>query len=167
MRFFLIFLFVFSFLKADILKDFLNKDYSKICTYENIIKYKDEKILSLIGKSCVNLDKLYLLPYITNKLKKTDIGRKNSVYFSTIYLQKKLIMAYFFDNYPLEGFSFPKSDYILSVVFEALVNGNYQRVGNVYMIKNGDEILNVFKKGDKVFVNEVKNGKIVKEHWFR
>jgi hypothetical protein len=76
-------------------------------------------------------------------------------------------MAYFFDNYPLEGFSFPKSDYILSVVFEALVNGNYQRVGNVYMIKNGDEVLNVFKKGDKVFVNEVKNGKIVKEHWFR
>jgi len=166
MRFFLFF-FIFSFLNADILKDFLNKKYENICTYQNIINYKDEQILSLIGKSCVNLDRLYLLPYITNKLKKTDIGRKNSVYFSTIYLQKKLLMAYFFDDYSLKGFNFPKSDYVLSVVFDAIQNGNYQRVGNVYMIKEKDKILNVFKKGDKVFVNELKNGKIIKEHWFR
>ncbi|WP_456489045.1 hypothetical protein [Caminibacter pacificus] len=167
MRFFLIFLFVFSFLKADILKDFFEKKYNNLCTYQNIQKYKDENILSLIGFSCVKLDKIYLLPFITNKLKKTDIGRKNSIYFSTIYLQKKLLMAYFFDNYSLDGFSFPKSDYILSVIFDKIKNHKYEKIGNIYIIDNGDIIYNIFKKEDKIVIDEIKGGKVIKKHWFR
>ena len=80
-KFFLAFLPFF--LYASIVNDFLDKKYAKICTVKNI-NINDENKLSLVGISCVKSDKLYLLPFLINKLKKTKLGRTNAIYFSTI-----------------------------------------------------------------------------------
>ncbi len=153
------------FLYASIYNDFLLKKYSIVCNPKNI-NTTDEKVLSIVGISCVKSDKLYLLPIIINKLKKTKIGRTNAVYFATIILQKKLLYAYLFDNYPLVNFNFPKGDYILSIVFDNIKKGNYKKVDNKYLITLENESIYFYKNGDKMIIDEYKNGKI-KSRWFR
>ncbi|EDM24526.1 hypothetical protein FE773_08190 [Caminibacter mediatlanticus TB-2] len=153
------------FLYASIYENFLLKKYSVVCSPKNI-NTNDEKLLSIVGISCVKSDKLYLLPLIINKLKKTKTGRTNSVYFATILLQKKLLYAFLFDKYPIDSFSFPKGDYILSVVFDNLKSGNYKKIDDKYIINLKNEIIYFYKKDDKMIIDEYKNGKL-KSRWFR
>ena len=152
---------------ANILTDFKNKNYQKICNIKNINTIKNEKLLSLIGIGCVKIDRLYLLPFIIRKLKHTKIGRLNSIYLLTIYMQKKLLYSYFFDNLNLSSFNLPDTDYIISHVFYEIKHNNYKKLGNIYVIQYGDEIYKVYKKGTKLFVDEYKDNKLIKRHWFR
>jgi len=155
-------------LKADLVNDYLNKKYKEICTYSNIGKYKkNEKALSIIGVSCVKIDSLYLLPYIVNNLKHTPYGRKNSIYFLTIVMEKKLLYSFLFDSLSLEPFSFPMTDYVLSKVFEALKYGNYVKDGDVYVIKDDSKMYKLYKQEDKMFIDEYENGKLIKRRWYR
>jgi len=158
----------FSFLKADIIKDFLSKNYEKICTYKTIDMYmKDDKALSIIGLSCLKLDKLYMLPYVFNKLKRTKKGRKNGIYFLTIYTQKKLLYSYLFDNLSLDAFSLPETDYILSKVFWAIKLKDYKKEKDKFVIIIDEKRVYVYKKEDKFFVDEYKENKLIKRHWYR
>lgn len=159
-----------SVLKADIVQDYLNKKYAQICSFKNIKKYaNNEKALSIIGVSCIKVDSLYLLPYIINSLKHTNYGRKNAIYFLTILMEKKLLYSYLFDNISLDSFSFPMTDYILSYIFEAIKYGNYKKVGDLIIIENKDKNLtyNVYKKRDRMYIDEFKNGKLIKRRWYR
>ncbi len=158
--------FIPFFLYASVVSDFAKKEYKKICISKNI-KTDDQNILSIVGISCVKTDRLYLLPYIINKLKKTKIARVNAIYFSTIILQKKLLYAFIFDGYPIDNFSFPKGSYILSKIFQNIKNGNYKYSNGIYTIPLKNEKIFVYKMGDKMMVDEYKNGKIIKTHWFR
>ena len=95
----LIFVVFITLLYGDIKKDFFSKNYSKVCSVKNIYKYKNnDKILSIIGKACLNIDSIYLLPKISKFLIHTKEGRLNSLYFLTIVLQKRLIYNYIFDK---------------------------------------------------------------------
>ena len=168
MKLLLALILLYSFSSADILKDFVNKKYNEVCNYKNVLQYtKNEKILSIIGFSCLKIDKLFVLPAVVKRLKKTSLGQKNAVYFSTIYLQKKLLLAHFFDNYPLDGFNFPKSDYLISVVFDHIKSRNYTKEGDKFIINTENASFVVFKDKDKLVINEVFEGKVLKNHWFR
>ena len=159
-----------AFLKGDIVNDYLNKKYKEICTFKNIKKYKgNEKALSIIGVSCIKTDSIYLLPYIVNQLKHTNYGRKNSIYFLTILMEKKLLYSHLFDGLSLEAFSFPMTDYVLSYIFDAVKYGRYKKVGDLMVIKNEDENItyDLYKKEDKMYVDEYKNGKLIKRRWYR
>ena len=158
---------VVNFLFANILTDFKNHNYNDICQIKNIENTKNEKILSLIGISCVKIDKLYLLPFVIKRLKHTKIGRLNSIYLLTIYMQKKLLYSYFFDNLNLNNFDLPDTDYLISHIFYEIKHNNYKKLGNIYIIQYDDEIYKVYKKGTKLFVDEYKNNKLIKRHWFR
>ncbi len=153
-------------LYASVIDDYKEKKYDKICVSKNL-NTSDEKILSLVGISCVKSDKLYLLPFIINKLKKTRLGRTNSVYFSTIVLQKKLLYGFLFDGFSIKGFSFPKGDYILSVVFDNIKKGNYIFENGIYIINLSQKIIYFYKNGDKMIIDEYKNGKLISSKWFR
>jgi len=155
-------------LKADLVGDYLNKKYKKICTYSNIGKYKNnEKALSIIGVACVKIDSLYLLPYIVNKLKHTTYGRKNSIYFLTILMEKKLLYSFLFDKLSLESFSFPMTDYVLSKIFEAVKYGNYIKEGDTYLIRYDEIQYKLYKQEDKMYIDEYKEGKLIKRRWYR
>jgi len=163
-----IFLLLFPLLlKASIIDDYLKGNYSQICNINNVISTKNEKILSIIGTSCVKSDKLYLLSLIINKLKDTPIGRKNSIYFSIIFTQKKLLYAFLFDNYSLKNFNFPKTDYILSDVFESIKNKKFILKGDIYIINLKNKTIYFYKQGDRMYIDEYKDEKLIKRHWFR
>jgi len=163
----IVFLFI-SILNASIVNDFINKKYEKICSFANINKYyNDEKALSIIGVSCVKSDKIYLLPYVINKLKKTRYARKNSIYFSIILLQKKLLYSYMFDNISLESYSFPMTDYVLSVVFEAIKSNNFKKVEDKIIVKKGKKTYIIYKIDDKMYIDEFENDKLIKKRWYR
>jgi hypothetical protein len=106
------------------------------------------------------------LPYIINYLKHTTIGRRNAVYFLVVFNEKKLLYSFLFDNFDISNYDFPKTDYILSVVFEAIKNKRYKKLGEIYLIKNKDNIIKMYKKNDKMIIEEY-DGKKTKRCWFR
>jgi hypothetical protein len=155
------------FLNASIIDEYKNKNYEKICDFKNIVKYKkNEKILSLIGESCVKINNLYMLPYIINHLKHTPIGRKNVIYFLVIYNEKKLLYAFLFDNFDIDEFDFPMTNHILSIVFDAIRNKKYKKINNVYLIKYKNINIKMYKEDDKMIIEEY-SGKKIKRYWFR
>jgi len=157
-------------LSADIVDDYLNKRYIQICNFTTLKKYiRDEKALSLMGDACIKTDNLFMLPFIVHKLKNTPTGRKNAIYFLTIYMQKKLICSFVFDNISLEGFSFPKTDYFLSFIFESLKNKDYKKIDNKIVIKNKTKNISyyIYKNQNRVYIDTFKNQKLIKRRWYK
>jgi len=135
-KYLLVFLTLTLVSNADLINDYLNKNYHKICSFKNIKKYKNnEKALSIIGVSCIKIDNIYMLSYIINKLKNTDYGRKNVIYFLTVFMEKKLLYSYLFDGISLKAFSFPMTDYVLSVIFNAIKNNNFKKIGDLIIVE--------------------------------
>ena len=168
-KFMVLVLFTVS-LNAGLIDDYLNKKYTKICSFENIKKYKNnEKALSIVGVSCIKTDSLYMLPYIINILKHTSYGRTNSIYFLTILMQKKLLYSYLSDNFSLKSFSFPMTDYVLSYIFDAIKHNDFKKEDGIIIIQNkkNNVTYHVYKQGDKMFVDEYKESKLIKRRWYR
>jgi hypothetical protein len=159
---------VVVFLNATIIDDYKKGFYENICNLNNIQKYiKNEKILSLVGISCVRSDRLFLLPLIYRNLKKTKKARINSIYFQTIYMQKRLLYSYFFDNLDLKNFDLPLTDYILSIVFDKIKNKKFKKENGIYIIKLSDKTLKLYKEEDKLILETFKKNKLIKRRWFR
>ena len=164
---FIFFIFT-TLLYADIQTDFLNKKYSKVCTLKNIYKYKNnDKALSIIGKACLNIDSIYLLPRISKFLIHTKEGRANSLYFLTVVLQKRLIYNYIFDELPLDSFNLPMTDYLLSYIFYKIKNNQFSKKKDKVIVKKGNITYFIYKKKDKMFVDEYINNKFIKQRWYR
>jgi hypothetical protein len=72
-----------------------------------------------------------------------------------------------FDGYPLKSFSFPRGDYILSVVFENLKRGNFEKSGDIYKIPLQNKTIYFYRLGDKMMIDEYSGGKLIKSRWFR
>jgi len=165
-KFILIF-FLFIFGYGSIINDFKNSKYNKICILNNITNTTNEKLLSIIGISCVKADRLYLIPYILPKLKFSKVARENAIYLATIYMQKRLLYSYLFDNLSLEGFNLPKTDYIISIIFSKIKNHDYRKDGNVIIITLKNETIKVYPKDTRMYVDEYKNNKLIKRRWFK
>ncbi|GAX87083.1 conserved hypothetical protein [Lebetimonas natsushimae] len=166
-KIFSVFIVLIIFLNATIIDEYKNKNYEKICNYQNIIKYKkDENILSIIGDSCIKINSLYLLPYIINYLKHTTIGRKNAIYFLVIYNEKKLLYSFLFDNFDIGSFDFPRTKHILSTVFDAVKNKKYKKIGQIYLIKENNCTVKMYKENDKMIIEKF-DGIKTKRYWFR
>jgi hypothetical protein len=164
---FSILIFLFAFMNASIINDYKNKMYDMICNYKKLKQYKkNEKILSIIGESCIKLNKLYMLPYIIKLLKHTKIGRRNAIYFLVIYNEKKLLYSFLFDNFDISSFNFPKTNHILSLVFEAIKNKHYKKIGEIYLIKKDNLTIKMYKENNKMIIEEF-DGKNIKGYWFR
>ena len=161
-RFSIIFLIILS-LNASIIDDYKNKNYNKICNYKTLdLAIKNEQLLSIVGMACVKSNNLYLLPYIIKNLKNSPISRKNAIYFLVIYSEKKLLYSFLFDNFDISSFSFPRTNYILSIVFEAIKNKNYTLSNGIYLIKYKNRIIKMYKEDSKMII-ENKN----ERYWFR
>jgi len=164
----LIFVVFITLLYGDIKKDFFSKNYSKVCSVKNIYKYKNnDKILSIIGKACLNIDSIYLLPKISKFLIHTKEGRLNSLYFLTIVLQKRLTYNYLFDGISLNGFNLPMTDYLLSYIFHKIKNNQFVKKENKIIIKKRNITYIVYRKKDKMFVDEYKDNRLIKKRWYK
>ena len=162
-----LFLIFLGILNADIINEYKHNKFNNICNFQNIKSSKNEKILSIIGISCVKSDNLYLIPYVVAKLKHTKTGRKNAIYLNTIYMQKRLLYSYFFDNFSLKGFELPNTDYLISIVFNKIKNKDYEKKMNKLIIRYKNEKFEVYALDNKLIIDEYLGNQFIKRHWYR
>ncbi len=164
----------FGYSTQDIIKNYKKGNYKSVCTQSSnhIYKIKDEEILSLIADACLRVDSINPLGDVVKKLLSTSKYRENASYFATILLQKKLIYQFMNDGIDLSDLRLPRTSYVLSIVFENIAKKNYKIIDKTS--KKIEIDLGVKKyiiwlsknKPPKVFIDEYKNDKLFKRHWY-
>jgi len=136
MKIFVAILLLFSFSKADELSSFLNSYKSgkvKIaCAHgRNLYRssnMRDEQILLAIADVCAKADFIDFIAQMQERFGKTSQSRAAAVYVSTLVLQKKLISQFLNEDVDISTYNLPKTDHILSNVFEDIKNKNYKLI---------------------------------------
>jgi len=158
--------------KGDIIKLYKDKNYRKTCLKAGDLyqKYKsDEEFLNIYAYSCLKEDMINrtILPII--KLYKTPESRENAAYYATILYQKKLLYHALVDDVDISYVNLPKTKYILSIIFNKFVSGDYNYKNGAYWFNDDDNgelsyklSVETHQKTKKIFLRTYKNGKIVK-----
>ena len=160
-------IFIFAF---NIKKEYLAHNYESVCKYGmNHLNKKDENLVSFIGYSCIKSDNLFYLPIIINNLKYTKEGRKNSIYFATLLLEKKLLSSYILDNTNITYFRFPLLDHPISIIITNIINKNYKKENGKIIVNYKDKIYKVYGdiNNSKVFIDVYQNNNLIETHWYR
>lgn len=176
MRFVLFFIACLSTMYAysynDVLRDYDAKKFEKVCN-DGAVFYmnneKNENILTAIGDACSQIDAINPLGYIVKNLVTTKEHRESGSYFATLILQKKLIYQFMHDEINLKELRLPRTNHVLSVVFENLAKGNYEIIEKRVHISTSQMDYLLWLSNDepkKVYIDENKNGKLMKRHWY-
>ena len=138
-KFLLIPFLLLSFSHASELEDLYNlysqKRYAQAChlglkIFNNY--KKNSKFLMLYGFSCLHSDYIDRLAVPMTGLRHTKSERANASYFATIILQKKLLYHALLDGVDISDLKLPKTDYILSQVFDMYTKKDYKKVDDRY-----------------------------------
>jgi len=158
----------------DFKKEYENGNFKKICKYgaTHFQKIKNnEDILSLVGFSCVKSDYFIYLPIIINQLKYSKKARSNSIYFSLLFFDKKLLQSYMLDNLDLSFYRLPLIEHPVSIVVNGIIFKKFKKdKDGVIQIEHKDKIYKVYsdQKSKKVFITIFdKNGILLRTHWYR
>ncbi len=158
--------------RDNIIKLYKEKNYRKACIKAGDLyqKYKnDEEFLNIYAHSCLEVDMINrtILPIV--KLYKTPKSRENSAYFATILYQKKLLYHALVDDVDISYINLPKTKYILSIIFNKFVSGDYNYKNGAYWFNDEEDSELSYKlsnethqKVEKIFLRTYKNGKITK-----
>ena len=155
----------------DFKKEYSQNNFTKICKYGyyhiNEIK-NNEDILSLVGFACVKRDYFIYLPTIINYLKKTKKARDNSIYFSLLFIEKKLLISYVIDGMDLSYYRFPLIKHPLSIVITHIINKDFTKQDQKIIIKDNNKIYKVYKdEQNRVFIDIYENNELKESHWYR
>ncbi|MDD3344423.1 MAG: hypothetical protein PHR87_12715 [Sulfurospirillaceae bacterium] len=179
MKFFLVCIIFMNYMYAysynDVLKDYEAGRFEKVCD-DGAIFYmrndKNENILTAIGDACARVDSINPLAAIVKNLISTKEFRESGSYFATLVLQKKLIYQFMNDNINLKELRLPRTNHVLSRVFENLATDNYKVVDEGLRkieISTPEMDYVLWLSSDdpkKVFIDEYKNGKLLQRHWY-
>ncbi len=156
-----------------IVESYKKRDYKETCRYgKKILEKLDNRFLSLVGNACAKEDDINILGDIIKHLNKSKADRMNSSYFATLILEKKLICQFMNDNINLSNLSLPKTNHILSRVFDNIAKGKYKilnKKNKKIKIIDGSFTYLMWlsdNKPKRVYIDEFKNGTFVKRHWF-
>ncbi|WP_345992094.1 hypothetical protein [Sulfurimonas sp. HSL-1716] len=160
----------------EFIKEFKNKKYDIVCT-DGLKQYyggrQDELFISMVGIACANIDNINPLGTMQSKLVSTKESRETASYFASLLLSKRLIYQFMIDDISLKALQLPKSNHILSFVFEHLGSGNFVYINkNPKMIKiddGGKSVLLSVSDDEvkKVLIDEYKGATLIKRHWFQ
>ncbi|BDY11987.1 hypothetical protein [Hydrogenimonas cancrithermarum] len=153
---------------------YAQKQYKKACQLglRMFGKHKkNSKFLMLYGFSCLKADYIDRLAVPLTGLRATKTERANASYFATILLQKKLLYHALLDHVDISDLKLPKTDYILSKVFDLYVKKAYRKIDDKYYLTPEQEsgmlyVLYVESNGKvhKMVVEERLDGNIIKIH---
>lgn len=157
----------------DDIKDlYLNGKYTKACSMSGrlyLVYRNDEVFLNLFGDSCLRADMLNRLMLPIIKLYKTKSARENAAYFSTILYEKKMLYHALCDGVDISYINLPKTNYILSKIFDKFIRGKYDLKHGSYWFSDDTDIdtkykLSIEKKNKikKMYLRTYKNNKIIK-----
>jgi hypothetical protein len=164
--------FLYAVNKDDILKLYKEKDYRTTCLKAGDLyqQYKsDEEFLNIYAHSCLEEDMINrtILPIV--KLYKTQESRENAAYFATILYQKKLLYHALVDDIDISYVNLPKTKYILSVIFNKFVSGDYNYKNSAYWFNDEKDSNITYKlsvethqKVKKIFLRTYENGAEIK-----
>ncbi len=132
---------------------------------------KDPKFLMLYGFSCLKADYIDRLAVPMTGLRATKTERANASYFATILLQKKLLYHALIDNVDISNLTLPKTDYILSEVFDLFTKKRYKKIDDKYYFVSTQKpdliyVLYIEKDGkiNKMVIEERLDNHIIKAH---
>ena len=143
-------------------KHLKNENYFQACKAGKQIFIKnerDEKLLSIIGQTCLKADYIYVASMVQSRLRDSKDGRNNAVVFSATVLQKRLIYQFMYDNINISTLALPVSDHPLSHTFVAIRDKNYT-------LSSASPKIIKFKKDDKkfkVYIDFKKKGRVIIE----
>ncbi|MFK5881863.1 MAG: hypothetical protein QM482_06580 [Sulfurospirillum sp.] len=162
----------FAYTLNDIKKLYINKKYAKVCSLSGsmYVAFKnDENFLNMFADSCLKSDMVnrMVLPII--KLYKTKQARENAAYFTTILYQKKMLYYALCNNIDISYINLPKTNYILSKIFDKFVKGEYDLKNGSYWFSDDKNIaikyrLSLEERNNikKMYLRTYKNNKIIK-----
>ena len=166
---------MFAYSANDVLKDYEAKQFEKVCQNGSNSYMRNDSngnILTAIGDACAKIDSIRPLGDIVNRLYATKEHRESASYFATIVLQKKLIYQFMNDDINLKELRLPRTNHVLSRVFENLATDNYEIVDKglrkiTITTPEMDYVLWLSTdEPKKVFIDEYKNKKLVQRHWY-
>lgn len=145
-------------------------EYEKVCSYEVTAMYEtytdNEEFVNMYGHACVETDMISRTVNPINKLIRSPQTRANAVYFTTILYQKKLLYHAFVDNVDISYMRLPRTEHILSIIFDHYVTGDFTKDGDTYIFKQDDftHRLHVEQSGGiyKLIVQSYKDDKLIK-----
>ena len=91
------------------------------------------------------------------RLTHTKDARANASYFSTILLQKQLLMQSLIDEKSIDDLHLPTTNFFLSKVFRLFLEKKYELKDGVYFIKD-------VKQKEKLYKLYIKESKKKKKH---
>lgn len=130
----------------------------------------DEKYISLYAFSCLQADKIDRLALPIIMLKHSSEARKNAAYFSTILLQKNLLISALENGQSLATLNLPTTGYILSVVFDLFCEQHFTKESGGYVItdpKNPRQNYRLYRNGSELFIDEYYDTILTKQHIYR
>lgn len=113
---------------TNFLEAYKSKDAQSACHFGRKLFHagtKDEKILIATGQLCAEADYIDFLGVLQQRLHSSRPSREAAVYFSSLILQKRLISQFMFEDADLSAYVLPRSDHLLSKVFEAIKNEEF------------------------------------------
>jgi len=118
---------------------YTHQEYDKGCDYA--MKYynknrDNEKFVSLYGLSCLETDNIHRIATPMIVLRNTKASRENASYFGTILLQKQLLKQAILDNKPLGDLRLPKTNFVLSKIFNLFVAKKYLFQDGIYRLED-------------------------------
>ncbi len=113
------------------------QEYKKGCDYG--AKYynrniSNEKYLTLYGLSCLETNHIERIAKPMLLLNETEDSRENASYFATIILQKQLLKQALMDGKSLGDLKLPKTNFVLSRIFNLFVEKAYKEREGVYTL---------------------------------
>lgn len=131
----------------------------------------DEQFISVYAFACLNADKIDRLALPIIMLKSTNGARKNAAFFSTILLQKNLLLTALENNKDIHSLSLPSTDYILSKVFDLYARGLYKKKQHTYILADENDNRRIYKlrfypddKKPKIIIDEYYDTIVTKQH---
>jgi hypothetical protein len=163
---------VYGYSYTELLRDYEAKNYEKVCSNGSVFLIKNDKnenILIAIGDACAKIDAINPLGNVVKNLISTPENRESGSYFATLVLQKKLIYQFMHDGINLKELRLPRTEHVLSRVFEELAKGNYTTKENkVEVVTPAMDYLLWLSNDEpkKVYIDELKNGQLILRHWY-
>ena len=143
-------------------KHLKNENYFQACKAGKRIFIKserDEKLLSLIGQTCLKADYIYVASMVQSRLRESKDARNNAVVFSATVLQKRLIYQFMHDDIDISTLALPVSDHPLSHTFVAIRDKSYT-------LSSASPKIIKFKQDEKqykVYIDFEERGRVVIE----
>jgi hypothetical protein len=133
---------VFASNLSDIYKFYEKQEYDKGCDYGEKYYTKNidnENYLTFYGLSCLETNSISRLAQPMVKLGGSRELRETASYFATILLQKQLMKQFLIDGKELGNLRLPKTDFVLSRIFNLFVKKEYSLKKDIYILADRDK----------------------------